>query len=92
MKGKSKKWGIFEVIGKPYALPVLESLAKNPKRYSDLGGSCYIDKTRTKRLRELEEEGLIKTITKKEPKGRTFVYYALTEQGKKIMHQVLKFI
>jgi len=88
MKVESK-WKLFEIIGKPYAMDILESLSKSPKRYSELSNICSIDKTKTKRLKELKKAKLIETISK-ELDERTFVYYKLTDKGKKIFNTLLQ--
>ncbi|MBS3098500.1 winged helix-turn-helix transcriptional regulator [Candidatus Woesearchaeota archaeon] len=94
MNGKSmSKWKNLEIIGKPYALDILETISKSPKRYSDLKEVCPVDKTRTKRLRELELLGLTETINKKiEEKDRTFIHYRLTKRGKNIVSIALKML
>ena len=60
---------------------------------SDLKEVCPVDKTRTKRLRELELLGLTETINKKiEEKDRTFIHYRLTKRGKNIVSIALKML
>lgn len=85
---KSKKWGIFEIVGRPYALEILESLHESPKRYSDL--AVFNDKTKTKRLRELEKSGLIKPILKKGK--RPVICYSLTEKGEELIEQLFRVV
>lgn len=84
-----QKWKVFEILGKPYVLAIIEDLLESPKRYSDMDKACLNDKTRTNRLRELEKEGFITTITQK-IKDRTYVYYTLTKKGKQIIENLIK--
>lgn len=84
-----QKWKVFEILGKPYVLAIIESLLKSPKRYSDLSEACPNDKTRTNRLRELEKEGFITTLTQK-IKDRTYIHYTLTKKGKQIIENLIK--
>ena len=78
------------VIGKVYALDILESLFESPKRFSDLNKACPIEKTRSQRLKELKVQGLIET-TIKEKAGRDFVHYKLTEKGQEVLRKAKEF-
>lgn len=78
------------VIGKVYALDILEALLQGPKRFSDLGKACPIEKTRAKRLKEMKEQGLIEVIVRE--KGmRSFMHYKLTEEGEKALRKAREF-
>ncbi len=77
-------------MGKPYSLDILESLFQSPKRFSDLGKACPIEKTRAKRLKELTGEGLIEVVVR-EKRKRKFLHYKLTEQGESTLRKAKEF-
>ena len=85
---KDRKWYLFMVLGKPYALNIIESLFESPKRFTDLGKACPIEKTRAKRLKELTDEKLIEVTIKLIGK-RNFVHYKLTEEGEETFKSIL---
>ena len=72
------------MIGRPYALDILEALFTSPKRYSDLSEACSIEKTRAKRLKELKEVKLIGVVVMEKGK-RNFIYYKITEKGEVVL-------
>lgn len=74
------KWALVEIIGKPYAMNVLEALSEKPARFVDLKKACSHDSTLTKRLRELTDAGLVETTSVVENK-RPFICYQLTRHG-----------
>lgn len=78
------------VIGKVYSLDILEALFNGPKRFSDLGKACPIEKTRSQRLKELKEEGLIDAVVI-ERKRRNFIHYQLTEVGEAAIRKAREF-
>jgi DNA-binding HxlR family transcriptional regulator len=89
----NRKYKLIGLLGRPYALEILQSLHQAPKRYTDLKNICPVDKTRTKRLRELEKEELIETISLKiENKHRTFIHYKLSKKGAKIVQAALEML
>ena len=82
------KFKIIMVIGKPYSMDILQSLFESPKRFTDLGRACPIEKTRSKRLKELSDNNLIEAIVK--PIGkRNFVHYTLTKEGESSFKKIL---
>ncbi len=87
---KSDKWDIVMVIGKVYSLDILEALLNGPKRFTDLSESCPIEKTRSKRLKELKEKELINVVVL-ERKRRNFVHYKITEKGEDILRKARDF-
>ena len=87
---KSDKWNILMVIGKVYSLDILEDLLNGPKRFSDLNKACPIEKTRSKRLKELKENDLIAAVVM-ERKRRNFVHYKLTEKGESTVRKAREF-
>lgn len=72
--------GNNQVVSKLYSLDILEALLQNPKRFSDLNKACPIEKTRSRRLKELKENNLIDVVVM-ERKTRNFIHYKLTEKG-----------
>jgi DNA-binding HxlR family transcriptional regulator len=83
-----RNWMLFITIGKPYSLDIMMSLFESPKRFTDLNKACPIEKTRTKRLKELLDEGLI-DVTVKPIGKRNFMHYILTKKGEDTFKKVL---
>lgn len=82
------KWQLFMIMGKPYSMDILHSLFESPKRFTDLGKACPIEKTRIKRLKELMDEKLVEVIVK--PIGkRNFVHYRLTKKGEEMFRKAI---
>lgn len=76
---KRKKWPLIQLLGERYVLNILDALLEGSKRFTDLVDACQNEKTRTAKLRRLEETGLIETVSSKIGK-RFFVHYKLTEE------------
>lgn len=70
-------------------MPILSSLSESPKRYVDLESVCKNERTRTDKLRKLEEAKLVATSSKKVGK-RTFIHYQLTNKGKAVFEEAEK--
>lgn len=85
---KQDKWKLFMAMGNPYAMDILQSLFESPKRFTDLGKACPIEKTRAKRLKELMDNNLIEAIVKPINK-RNFVHYKLTKKGEDTFKKVM---
>ena len=77
------------VIGKPYALIIMESLFESPKRFTDLGKACPIEKTRANRLKELADAKLVE-VTAKPIGKRNFIHYKLTEEGEDVYRKAME--
>ncbi len=84
------RWNIIMVIGKVYSLDILEALFNGPKRFSDLSKACPIEKTRSQRLKQLKEEGLVDVVVM-ERKKRNFIHYKLTEKGEATIRKAREF-
>jgi DNA-binding HxlR family transcriptional regulator len=84
---KKEKSRTIGVLGKQFSIEILEALNGKPHRFSDLKAQCPNDRTRTRRLRELRENGLIKTIII-QVEDRNFIHYILTEKGKRALELV----
>jgi len=86
---KRKKWTLIELLGERYVPNILDALLEGSKRFADLADACPNEKTRTAKLRRIEEAGLIETVSSKIGK-RFFVHYRLTEQGKEMLQELMR--
>lgn len=84
-----KKWTLISLLGERYILDILDALFEGARRFADLAEACPNEKTRTAKLRKLEEARLIETVSSKIGK-RFFVHYKLTEKGKSIVQEILR--
>jgi DNA-binding HxlR family transcriptional regulator len=81
---RREKTRTLGVLGKSFSIAILEALYEKPMRFSDLKAYCPNDRTRTIRLRNLRDDGYVKTVII-EIEGREFIHYTLTEKGKKAL-------
>jgi len=86
---KRKKWTLIQLLGERYVLNILDALLEGSKRFADLADACPNEKTRTAKLRRLEEAGLIETVSSKIGK-RFFVHYKLTEKGNEVLQELMR--
>lgn len=84
-----RSWHTSRLVGEAFVLDILQALAEGPKRFVDLHESCPNERTRTAKLRKLEEENLVQTTSMKVGK-RFFIHYTLTEKGKRILQQAIE--
>ena len=91
MAGNSAKRNLLYIIAQTYALDVLEAVNKRPMRFTDLEAACPNEKTRSQRLKELEEGGLITTGSLKIGR-RYFVHYTLTSKGRQALQKVRELV
>lgn len=77
------KEALLGVLGRPYAYSILESL-KEPKRFGELAKACPIEKTRSKRIKELLDAGLIVHHFGAEG-AKGFICYKLSKKGERIL-------
>ena len=77
---------ILKIISKPYAYEILETLSIIPKRYSQIE-VCKVDRTKTKRLKELKKFGLIENMIVK-GKDRNFIAYIITRKGMDVLDKL----
>ena len=84
-----KKWALIQLLGERYILEVLDALLESPKRFVDLADACPNEKTRTAKLRSLEEAGLIETVSSRIGK-RFFVQYKLNEKGNQMLQELMR--
>ena len=78
---------IVELLGKKGSLRILDSLLNAPLRYHELRETCSSDKTLSERLKQLEENEFIETISQKAD-GRFFVHYIITDRGRQVLEKV----
>lgn len=86
MPGNSKR-NLFYTIAQTYALDIMEAVNKRPLRFTDLEPACPNEKTRSQRLKELEDASLITTGSLKIGR-RYFVHYTLTSRGRQALQKV----
>ena len=84
-----KKWTLIPLLGERYILNILDALLEGSKRFVDLADTCPNEKTRTAKLRRLEEAELIETVSSKIGK-RFFVHYQLTEKGNRMLQELMR--
>ena len=87
----SRKWHLIIILGRSYALNILDALSEKPLRFTDLASHVPNERTRSQRLRELEGKDLIQTISIKIDK-RYFIHYSLTEKGKLALQKAKEII
>jgi len=63
---------------------ILKSLEETPLRYVDMKDVCENESTRSRKVRILEENKLIETISMKIRK-KSYVHYKLTDKGRKVL-------
>jgi DNA-binding HxlR family transcriptional regulator len=84
------KDNLISLVNDYYALEILSSLAESQKRFVDLGAVCKNERTRTQKLRLLEDFKLVETTPVK-VKKKAFLYYKPTERGKRLLKEVKEF-
>lgn len=75
---------ILKILSRSHAIEILKSLNERPMRFVDLKEACKSNRTRSARLKELEDKGLIKTVPKL-IKGRAYTFYEITPLGKEAL-------
>ena len=78
------KGDILQILGRSHALEILRALNKKPMRFVDLKKVCESNRTRSARLKELEEKGLIRTVPKMIGR-RAYTFYEITPLGKEVL-------
>jgi DNA-binding HxlR family transcriptional regulator len=85
------KWALIRTLAQTYGLEILEALEEKPLRYTDLTKYGHNERTRSQRLKKLEDLGLISTASLKVNK-RNFVHYELTDKGRQVMQRIKEII
>ncbi len=80
---------LLKTLSRKGAREVLEQLSKSQKRFSQLANVIKSRRTLAKRLRELEEVGLIKREVTEDRPPTTI--YRLTPRGKEALDAIAKF-
>ncbi|AIF83347.1 putative transcriptional regulator [Candidatus Nitrososphaera evergladensis SR1] len=80
------KWKLVYMLAQTYALDMLEAVSKKPMRFTDLESHSPNERTRSQRLKDLEDAGLITTISLKINK-RYFVHYTATNKGRQVLQK-----
>lgn len=75
-----KSKNMLAILGRSYAIEILNGLSKSPLRFIDIGTICKSKRTRYARLKELEEKGLIKAVPKLMG-HRSYTFYEITDMG-----------
>jgi DNA-binding HxlR family transcriptional regulator len=75
---------ILKILGQSHAIEILTSLNEKPMRFIDLKEVCESNRTRSARLKELEEMGLIKPVPKM-IRRRAYTFYEITPLGKQAL-------
>jgi len=79
-----KKKNILKILGQSHTLEILSSLNERPRRFIDLEEVCKSNRTRSARLKELEQKKLIKRVPKIMGK-RAYTFYEITPLGKRAL-------
>ena len=79
-----KKKRVIQVLSSSHAIEILSSLNEKPMRFLDLEEVCRSNRTRSVRLRELEEKGLIRAVPKMIER-RAYTFYEITVLGKEAL-------
>ena len=79
-----KKKNILKILGQSHTLEILSSLNERPRRFIDLEEVCKSNRTRSARLKELEQKKLIKRVPKIIGK-RAYTFYEITPLGKRAL-------
>jgi DNA-binding HxlR family transcriptional regulator len=80
---------ILQILGQSHAMDILDSLKKKPMRFLDLKEVCKSNRTRSARLKELENKGLIRAVPKMINR-RAYTFYEITPIGKEALALVEK--
>jgi len=79
-----RKGTILETMGRSHALEILAAISKKSMRFTELKGACESNRTRSARLRELEDGGLIRTVPKMIGR-RAYTFYEITPMGREAL-------
>ncbi|MHC1627835.1 MAG: winged helix-turn-helix transcriptional regulator [Candidatus Nezhaarchaeales archaeon] len=74
----------LRILGRAFAIEIMEELSKRALRFVDLKNCCPNDRTRSLRLKELKKLGLIDVVVK-DVGGRYSIHYQLTEKGRRAL-------
>lgn len=80
-----KEKNILEILSQSHAMEILRSLNEKPMRFLDLKDVCRSNRTRSVRLKELENKGLVKAVPEMIGR-RAYTFYEITPIGKKALN------
>jgi len=86
-----KKKDTLQILAQSHAMKILSSLNREKMRFIDLKAVCLSNRTRSARLKELEEVGLIKAVPEMINK-RAYTFYEITPEGKEALELAEKII
>ncbi|MDH5780105.1 MAG: helix-turn-helix transcriptional regulator [Candidatus Bathyarchaeota archaeon] len=72
-------------MGRKGTMRILKTLSSGRKRFTDIYEDFRNPATLTRRLRELEEKGLVERIPLIDPGESAVIYYKLTDKGKSVL-------
>ncbi|MEM2058306.1 MAG: winged helix-turn-helix transcriptional regulator [Thermoproteota archaeon] len=75
---------ILLILGRSHAVKILAALADKPRRFVELEEFCKSNRTRAERLKELEQNGLIKRKALISGK-RAYTAYEITSKGREAL-------
>lgn len=82
---------VLQVLAQSHALDILRSLNKKPMRFVDLKDVCKSNRTRSARLKDLQEKSLI-TVVPKMIGRRAYTFYEISNVGKEALDFVEKLL
>lgn len=82
---------VLQVLAQSHALDILRSLNKKPMRFVDLKDACNSNRTRSARLKGLQEKSLI-IVVPKMIERRAYTFYRITPLGKEALNLAEKLI
>jgi DNA-binding HxlR family transcriptional regulator len=86
-----KERNTLKILAQSHAIDILSSLNKEKMRFIDLKAVCLSNRTRSARLKELEEADLIKAVPGMVHK-RAYTFYEITPIGKEALKLAEKLI
>jgi DNA-binding HxlR family transcriptional regulator len=83
---KDVKLDIIKLVAQPYNIELLREL-KVPQRFNELKKICRNDRTLAKRIKALQDNGLIGPVAVKKG-GKYINFYKTTDRGKNLLKKV----
>ena len=76
-----KEKNLLQILSQSHSIAILSSLSQKQMRFVDLKETCRSNRTRSARLKEFEDKGLVKAVPKMIGK-RAYTFYEITPVGK----------
>ena len=80
-----KEKNMLQILSRSHAMEILNSISKKPMRFLDLKDVCKSNRTRSARLKQLEDKGLIMAVPKMIGR-RAYTFYEITPLGKEALN------